>query len=125
MNKFPLMLILSALFFTQPAHALRCGTKLVNEGDPKIRVIKNCGDPDYVQERVIYRSGPTRNRIRSDTNDSNSYIREEVLFYQRSLVEVLVEEWTYNFGPLRLMRVIRFENGYVVDVDTIGYGYTE
>ncbi len=37
--------------------------------------------------------------------------------------EVVVEEWTYNFGPRRLMRVIRFENGLVTSIRQLGYGY--
>jgi hypothetical protein len=37
--------------------------------------------------------------------------------------ELIVEEWTMNFGPRHLMRVIRLENGFVADVRTLGYGY--
>jgi hypothetical protein len=37
--------------------------------------------------------------------------------------EVVIEEWTFNFGPQHLMRVVRLENGYVADVKTLGYGY--
>ena len=41
------------------------------------------------------------------------------------LVEVPVETWTYNLGPHKLMRRLRFEDGIVVDIDTLGYGYHE
>jgi hypothetical protein len=37
----------------------------------------------------------------------------------------VVEEWTYNLGPNRMMRVVRFENGIVVEVTHLGYGYHE
>ena len=35
----------------------------------------------------------------------------------------MVEDWTYNFGPYQLMRQVRLENGFVVDVKNLGYGY--
>jgi hypothetical protein len=40
-------------------------------------------------------------------------------------VEIVIEEWTYNFGPRRLMQLVRFENGFVADMDQLGYGFTE
>ncbi|HIE82372.1 MAG TPA: DUF2845 domain-containing protein, partial [Dehalococcoidia bacterium] len=30
---------------------------------------------------------------------------------------------TYNFGSRRFMRSIRFENGIVTSIETLGYGY--
>ena len=41
----------------------------------------------------------------------------------RLIEEVVIEEWTYNFGPHQLMRVVRLENGYVADIKHLGYGY--
>jgi hypothetical protein len=38
-------------------------------------------------------------------------------------VEVQVEVWIYNFGPDRLMQRIRFEDGVVVRIESIGFGY--
>ncbi len=38
-------------------------------------------------------------------------------------IEVPVETWLYNLGPNKLMRRISFEGGYVVDIETLGYGY--
>jgi hypothetical protein len=37
--------------------------------------------------------------------------------------EVMVTELVYNFGPRKLMRILRFEGGYLVDTKTAGYGY--
>ncbi|MGO9804893.1 MAG: DUF2845 domain-containing protein [Steroidobacteraceae bacterium] len=33
------------------------------------------------------------------------------------------ELWIYNFGPNRLMQRIRFRNGVVAGIETIGYGF--
>ena len=38
---------------------------------------------------------------------------------------MVVEDWTYNLGPHKLMRIITFENDVVVKVQTLGYGYNE
>jgi hypothetical protein len=38
--------------------------------------------------------------------------------------DVWIEEWTYNLGPSKLMRLVRIENGFVTDVRNLGYGYS-
>jgi hypothetical protein len=79
---------------------------------------------------MIYRGGVPRRGVSreltvgTDTG-SISTTRQELLIHDRSVVEVLVEEWTYNLGPHQLMRVVRFENGLVADVRKLGYGYLE
>jgi hypothetical protein len=79
------------------ALAFRCGARIVTEGDHYSKVLKYCGEPIGVQERVIYREGRTRPPLYAD--DPNGIRNEdEVLTYNRSYVEVKVEEWTYNFG---------------------------
>lgn len=112
------------LLAASPALAFRCGSKLVSEGDHYTKVLKFCGEPIGIQERMIYREGPTRPRLRVE-GPNGIRLEQEVLRYNRSYVEVLVEEWTYNFGPHRLMRLVRFENGFVADVDQLGYGFRE
>ncbi len=41
----------------------------------------------------------------------------------KSDTEIPVEIWTYNFGPQRLMQRIRFENGVIVKMESLGYGF--
>jgi hypothetical protein len=117
-----LLFLTILLGLSSPAFALRCGGKLVSEGDPKSKVLKICGEPAATQQRTIVRSGVPRSL---DHASQRSGSREELLLNTRSYVEVLVEEWTYNFGPRKLMRVVRFENGLVSDVTQLGYGYRE
>ncbi len=123
----PLHLLLPAvcalvLLAAGPAFAFRCGAKIVTEGDHYSKVLKYCGEPIGVQERLIYREGRTRPRV--FTEGSNGIrIEREVLTYDRSYVEVAVEEWTYNFGPRRLMQLVRFENGFVAEIEQLGYGF--
>jgi len=40
-------------------------------------------------------------------------------------VEIPVDVWVYNLGPNKLMRRLRFEDGKLVDIETLGYGYYE
>jgi len=93
---------------SQPAFAMRCKNKLVREGMHPIEVINRCGDPDYVEESVEYYTGGIDNR-------------QDGLYFQREL-PIKVEEWTYNFGPRRFMRLLRFENGTLLSIESIGYG---
>ncbi len=124
------LVCLAALFaIATDAHAMRCGTRLVLPGQHQAKVLDACGEPVHVQQRLLYRSGITRSTWssarRPGVYSGNDATRDELLVHQRSVVEVFVEEWTYNFGPRKLMRVVRFENGVVRDVKTLGYGYRE
>lgn len=112
-----------ALAVSEPAAAFRCGSRLVTEGDPASKVLRFCGEPESVQERVIYRKGLTRPPRGGLRGPGGVDRQAEVVFYDESVVEVVVEEWTYNRGPHKLMRLVRFENGVVVAVLTLGYGY--
>jgi len=99
------------------AHAddsLRCGTRLVVAGDAPYQVRTVCGNPDDVQQRTEQRT-----------------VRRAVTLpcrigYCQSLVEdsisINVEEWTYDFGPQRLVQYLTFENGRLVRVHSGNYG---
>jgi len=91
--------------------SLRCGSRLVSEGDPKFKVISICGEPTAVSlESVI--SGPAFVRYGYDYS-----------FIGPAWREVPVEIWTYNFGSSRLLRQLRFVGDELVEIRTNGYGY--
>ena len=122
------IVLIATMSMGERAMAMRCGNKLVLKGDHQAKILRFCGDPTHMLQRAIYRSRPTR-QFTSRHSDSRR-VREalgddEILISTRSFVEVLIEEWTYNLGPRKLMRVIRFENGIVTDVRHLGYGYRE
>lgn len=48
-----------------------------------------------------------------------------IVYYGDELVDVPVEIWTYNLGPYKLMRKIRFVDGQIEEIETLGYGYNE
>jgi hypothetical protein len=92
------------------ADNMRCGSKLLGNGDPRAKVRQFCGEPTDVQTRSILRR-PIFN------------FGGRILSYGDGYVEVPVEIWTYNFGPYKLMRQVRFVDGLVEDIETLGYGY--
>lgn len=104
--------VAAVLGFAAPAHAdaLRCGSRLVRDGDTRAEVRDLCGEPTDVQTTTILR------RPHYDFNG-------RLLYYGDGVVEVPVEVWTYNFGPYKLMRRIRFVDGLIDDIETLGYGY--
>lgn len=86
--------------------ALRCGNRIVNEGDRDFAVRDRCGEPfwsdSYYGVDVIHRGGP--------------------LERQR---EVEWTVWYYNFGPKALLRGLLFRDGTLQRIESFGYGVTE
>lgn len=77
---------------------LRCEKGIVSNGDEKTEVRQKCGKPTGTDKSTIPKS-------RSRTGKA-----------------IKVEEWTYNFGPKKFMKRLRFENGNLRDVESLGYG---
>jgi len=89
--------------------AMRCGSRIVNEGAFKFEVLTKCGEPAFVDERVEYgvtRLYPPRHNLSLD--------------YGEPLV---IEEWTYDFGPRKFKRLLRFENGILEQIRVLDYGH--
>lgn len=108
------------MFASDPAHALRCGSKLVLEGMLEMEVQAHCGEPTAVRNLGYV--------IRSFHPLAHRQAMGAVLFRHGSgnyYQEVLVTEYVYNFGPSKLMRKLRFEGGILTDVETLGRGYLE
>ena len=96
-------LLLASLFVWatpgQAAGSLRCGSRLVSEGDRAADLLAVCGEPDF---RDAWGHPQANGNILADT-----------------------EEWTYNFGSHQLLRVIRLRNGRIIEIGADGYGFPE
>jgi Protein of unknown function (DUF2845) len=79
--------------------SMRCGSRLITQGTSQAKVAALCGQP----AQVVHPPGV--DGVVPGVFD----VREEV--------------WTYNFGPNRLMQRIRFLDGVVTNIDSVGYGY--
>lgn len=107
-------IILAALLFTSAtafanSDGMRCGNALITRGDSVLRVQHECGDPAYASQYVAYGLRPVFNGL------LNAYADQTV--------PITIEEWTYNFGSTRFMRKLRFENGELVSIESLEYGF--
>ena len=87
--------------------------QLVTEGDTRSEVVAKCGDPTEIDSRSAILRRPV------------VWIGGRPYTVGESFVEIPVEVWIYNLGPSKLMRRMRFEDGKVVEIETLGYGYYE
>ena len=79
--------------------SVRCGNKLITEGTSQAKVAALCGQPVQVVHPPAY----------DGAVPGASDVEEEI--------------WIYNFGPNKLMQRIRFRNGIVATIGSVGYGY--
>lgn len=108
------------LLASDPVHALRCGHRLVKEGMYESRVVELCGEP--VEKRYLgYVLRPYILKLPAGGFGSRSTRHAYSGFHE----ELLVTELVFNFGPRKLMRILRFEGGQLTSIRTAGYGYRE
>lgn len=105
-----LMGLAASVLFGSHAYAdgLRCGSKLVLMGDTRASVRNKCGEPTDITHST---------RVKQPT----FVFRGRLYHGEETAVDV--ENWTYNFGPNKFMRRVRFVDGIVEDVETLDYGY--
>ena len=77
---------------------VRCGKGFVSVGDTKAEATQKCGKPESKDKSTIPKS-------RSHTGKA-----------------IKVEEWTYNFGADRFMKRLRFEDGRLRGIESLGRG---
>lgn len=119
MYQFFSVVLLLGLSLTQTAFAFRCDHQLVQLGDRKIEVSNSCGDPDSIDQH--YETKLVRNLIRisgGTPNNSGVQIGQQT-YYE---VQILVEEWVYDFGRRRFQQYLRFENGVLTEIKDLGKG---
>ncbi len=122
--KFALLIasVIVLVLASGSAHAFRCGNKIVRDGMHETQVIRACGEPTTrrfigravrgVQVPFVHHGSPGHSVYRSPG-------------FGHFMTEVIITEFTYNFGPRKLMRRLLFEGGVLVKIETIGYGYIE
>lgn len=113
-----------ALALAPEAHAFRCGSKLVSEGMHITKVIALCGEPDYEQERVVLRRNVYIGRT-TRAPDSGIIRRHIYGWGTPPWIEVEIRELTWNLGPNKFMRRVRFEDGIATEIETLERGFVE
>jgi hypothetical protein len=92
-------------------NTMRCGTHLVDRGDGKDKVRTLCGEPTSIS-LAGYVGGPGY--------QNGPY---EYAYFWSGWATVPVEIWTYNLGPSKLLRKLRFVGDELDEIRTNGYGY--
>jgi hypothetical protein len=98
--------ILSGLLIASGAAAdsVRCGSKVITEGDTIEKVREYCGEPTETQRTWMTRQ------------PRFEYGGQEIPF--EGSEDVPVDLWTYDFGPNKLVRRIRLIAGKVDSIET-------
>lgn len=86
------------------ASNLRCGSRLVSDGDPMDEVYRLCGQPTF----------------RTTSTEYVSFETGAGVVVTRAVV---IETWTYNRGPREFLRYLTFRDGRLVHVTEGSYGY--
>jgi hypothetical protein len=84
----------------------RCAARF-HEGESAYEVLARCGEPAFRDARL----------------DVRTRILEDGSVLQADSVDVTVELWTYDFGSSTFVRLLTFEDGRLVRIETGGYGY--
>lgn len=116
-----LLLVVAGLSVSSSARAdsLACDGRIVSTGDSRYDVKSICGEPDDASQRVEYRTvsgrvaGPC---VRENGKLRCSQTREQV-------VEVVIDEWIYDFGKNRFIEYLTFEQGHLLSVREGSYGH--
>jgi len=113
--------LLGGLATSATAHAdsMNCKNRIVSTGDTRYQVKATCGDPDDASQRVEYRT--VRGRVTGPcTRQGDRIVCSDT---REQVVEVVIDEWTYDFGKNRFLQHLTFEQGRLVTVRSGGYGY--
>lgn len=123
-------LLVAATLLSTAAYSsdsMRCGQRLISDGDPKAKVADLCGQPTHTERRTVLRSGVPRQNYADDNTRTGTSARtvsdSELLVHNRSLVEVEVDIWLYNRGRNSLLRELVFHDNRLVAVNILGHGY--
>lgn len=115
-----LLALLAALTLSSSAQAdsLACNNRIVSTGDTRYEVRSVCGEPDDATQRVEYRT--VSGRVAGPCSREHGKLRCGQT--QERVVEVVIDEWVYDFGRNRFIEHLTFEQGRLLTVRTGSYG---
>jgi len=110
MRGLPVLIGIAVLAAAATAHAdaMRCGSRLVSEEDSIDKVLELCGEPTSKSRTWIVRQP----RFELGANEYRFPGQEDVP----------VDLWTYDFGPNKLVRRLRFVAGKLESIETLEHG---
>ena len=114
--------LVAAGLLSIPARAdgMQCNDRLVTSGDTLYQVRSLCGEPDDARHRVEYRTVRVR-RPGTCVQENGRRCESEV----EQTIEVVIDEWVYDFGKNRFLEFLYFEQGKLVRVTEGSYGHKD
>jgi hypothetical protein len=100
-----LVLAVLAPAFALTSDDLRCDGGIVSVGDMASELVRKCGEPSYTSQRE------QRN------------VEEAYFLGDRVITTILIDDWTFNFGPSRFQYRVLLKNGRVWKIESLNYGY--
>ena len=123
-------IFLSLLFvfaISEQAYALRCGNNIIAYGDYIEEVRAHCGDPLAIDTYSIFLEKQVAITARNllANRKQHQLIRNASSgeIFENEQIEIVVEEWFYNFGPRKFTRRLYFENGFLVEIENLRRGF--
>jgi len=92
--------------FASGIDSMFCNGGLISTGDTAGEVIAKCGQPAYATQRDAKRVTDIDRRG-----------------HDKIVTTVAIDDWLYNFGPNRFQYRVILENGFVVRIESLDYGY--
>ncbi len=86
--------------------SIRCGSDLVESGEPAFRLLEACGEPDY---RYVV-------GVRHEGAELSERSQGQQLFVH-SGASVVVENWIYKPGNGRFIRVVTVTGGQITAIE--------
>lgn len=122
-------ILLGALSFSPSSSALaiRCNSFVVDVGMHKAEVMQKCGMPGSQERRIERRivrapQGGSRHVAHRAAHQQNHDHRGAQAVEIEREIEIVREEWIYNFGPHQFMQLLVFEDGRLKEIQNLGYG---
>ncbi len=96
------------------ADSMRCGDKLVSTGYTAGEVVLICGEPFYKETTGVEKKEASLSTRSIDK--LNAGVSDDVHSASATSVEVVIEQWYYNLGENKFVRILTFEGGTLTKV---------
>lgn len=83
---------------------------IIDIGSTMAEVLMKIGEPALKDKRTSEQAITSR-------------LNEQQRIIQKHKIEITTEEWTYNLGPNRFIRILTFQNNRLLSIKTGDYGY--
>ena len=123
MKYIRVLFVFQLIFLIVPfsyADSMRCGNKLVSNGDTKAEVLIKCGEPltrdtiairedtDYaelaIQYPLLYKRGLIKNK-------------DGAVIGRETTVSQSIDQWTYHLGQGKFLRILYFVGGELAAIE--------